>query len=103
MQLSYDLNVDALYISLSDQPVARTREIDDNTSIDLAEDGTVTGIEVISVRHPWPLASILADYGIQDAEQAQLRAYFPLAAHSPTPTISVAAPAPAAVLTSSAA
>ncbi len=31
MQLKYDLNVGALYIKLSDQAVARTRDIDDNS------------------------------------------------------------------------
>lgn len=76
MRLKYDLNVGALYIRLTEQPVARTREIDDNTFIDLGEDGGVIGIEVISIEHPWALDDVLRDYRIPPDEAAQLRAYF---------------------------
>ena len=76
MRLEYDLNVSALYISLSDHAVARTHELDDNTSIDFGEDGKVVGIEVISLMHRWPLSDILATYDIPADEAAQLRAYF---------------------------
>jgi len=76
MHLKYDLNVGALYIRLSDQAVARTRDIDDNTSVDLDDAGNVVGIEVVSIAHPWPLNDILRDYSIPAAEVAQLRAYF---------------------------
>jgi uncharacterized protein YuzE len=76
MRLKYDLNVGALYIGLADSPVARTREIDDNTFVDLGPDGAVAGIEVISIEHPWALDDILRDYEIAPDEAAQLRAYF---------------------------
>jgi len=98
MRLSYDLNVRALYIGLSGQPVARTREIDDNTNVDLDADGGVVGIEVISIDHPWPLSDILAGYDIPAGEQAQLLTYFPRAVQA-APAISIAAPAPSAALT----
>lgn len=76
MRLKYDLNVGALYIRLTDRPVARTREIDDNTLVDLDQDGIVVGIEVVSIEHPWALDDILRDYKIPAGEEAQLRAYF---------------------------
>jgi len=76
MRLEYDLNVGALYISPSDQAVARTHEVDDNTSVDLDADGQLVGIEVISLMHRWPLSDILATYDIPADEAAQLRAYF---------------------------
>ncbi|MGH3227308.1 MAG: DUF2283 domain-containing protein [Streptosporangiaceae bacterium] len=76
MRLKYDLNIGALYVALADRPVARTRELDDNTFIDLDEDGDVIGIEVISIRHPWALGDILREYSIPSDEVAQLRAYF---------------------------
>jgi uncharacterized protein YuzE len=76
MQLKYDLNVGALYIRLTDRPVARTREIDDNTVIDLDENGDVIGIEVISIEHPWAFDDVLRHYRIPPGEEAQLRAYF---------------------------
>lgn len=83
MQLEYDLNVGALYISLSDQPVAATEEAGDNANIDLGHDGRVVGIEVISAEHRWPLARILAKYQIDPADAAQLSAYFMSAGPAP--------------------
>jgi uncharacterized protein YuzE len=76
MRLKYDLNVGALYIGLADGPVARTREIDDNTLVDIGLDGSVVGIEVVSIEHPWALDDILRDYEIAPDEAAQLQAYF---------------------------
>lgn len=76
MRLKYDLNVGALYVRLTDRPVARTRELDHNTFIDLDSDGDVIGIEVVSIRHLWALGDILRDYRIPSDEAAQLRAYF---------------------------
>lgn len=76
MRLEYDLNVGALYISLSDRDVARTTTVDDNTCVDLGADGAVVGIEVIAIDYPWPVGDILRDYPIPADEAAQLRAYF---------------------------
>jgi len=76
MRLKYDLNVGALYVSLADGTVARTQDIDDNTSVDLDDAGAVVGIEVISIAHPWALDGILRAYSVPAAEAAQLRAYF---------------------------
>jgi uncharacterized protein YuzE len=76
MRLKYDLDINALYIKLSDHAVARTREIDDNTSIDLDGSGAVVGIEVVSTAHPWAFEQILNEYVIPAAELGQLRAYF---------------------------
>jgi uncharacterized protein YuzE len=84
MRLKYDLNVGALYIGLSDRAVARTRAVDDNTCIDLDENGAVVGIEVIAIGHPWPLEDVLRDYSIAAAAAAQLRAYF-----RPSPPVTV--------------
>jgi uncharacterized protein YuzE len=100
MQLKYDLDAGALYITLADRPVARTRGIDDNTSIDLDEAGEVVGIEVISIRHPWPLGRILREYSIPAAEAAQLRAYFTGTAETPVadpPALSIERNAPVSV------
>ncbi len=76
MQLKYDLNVGALYIKLSDHAVARTRSIDDNTSVDLDDAGGVVGIEVISIAHPWPIEAVLSSFSILPTDAAQLRVYF---------------------------
>ena len=100
MRLKYDLNVGALYIKLSDQAVARTRDIDDNTSVDLDGAGGVVGIEVISIAHPWALNVVLSDYGIPTAELVQLRAYFEPAVSGRTqeaPALSIQRNAPVCV------
>jgi uncharacterized protein YuzE len=76
MRLDYDLNVGALYISLSDHEVVRTHAIDDNTSVDLDADGVVVGIEVIATNYPWPVDAVLRDYRLPPGETAQLRSYF---------------------------
>jgi uncharacterized protein YuzE len=91
MQLEYDLSVRALYIRLSDKRIVRTREVDDNTNVDLAEDGTVVGIEVVDIDLPWAVAEILRDFDLPAGETEQVAGYFPFSA----PTISIGSPAPA--------
>jgi len=76
MQLKYDMNVGALYIRLSDGPVARTRDLDDNTSVDLDAADEVVGIEVISITQPWALHAVLSDFQVRPTDATQLRAYF---------------------------
>jgi uncharacterized protein YuzE len=76
MRLEYDLDVSALYIVLSDSPVAVTREHGDNANVDLDAEGRVVGIEVISAAHSWPLQAILSEYAIEETDAAQLLRYF---------------------------
>lgn len=76
MRLKYDLNVGALYIRLSDEPVARTVELDDNSNVDVDSAGVVIGIEVISIRYPWPLSRVLQNYALPPGEDVQLKTYF---------------------------
>lgn len=56
MQLEYDPQADALYISLQKKYVSRTREVEPGVSIDLDNKGRVIGFEVLDVskkvRHP---------------------------------------------------
>lgn len=76
MFLEYDLTVGALYIRLADGKVARTRELDDNTMVDVDEAGNVLGVEVVSADCPWALTEVLAMEGISAAAKAQMQAYF---------------------------
>jgi uncharacterized protein YuzE len=110
MQLEFDLNVGALYIRLSGQPVASTREYGDNANVDFDQDQHIVGIEVISAAHQWPLGEILRRHtDIDPASAAQLVAYFtpgrlpsvaqgrretvPVITAEPTPPTSVLVPA----------
>jgi uncharacterized protein YuzE len=100
MRLKYDLDAGALYITLAGRPVARTRDIDDNTSVDMDAAGEPVGIEVISISHPCALTRILREYSIPADEAAQLRAYFMGTADAPVadaPALSIKPSAPVCV------
>jgi uncharacterized protein YuzE len=48
MRISYDSEVDALYIRLIDETVeVTTRQVSDDVAIDYAPDGAIVGIEVL--------------------------------------------------------
>jgi uncharacterized protein YuzE len=48
MRISYDSDVDALYIRLIDETIeVTTRQVSDDVAIDYAPDGAVVGIEVL--------------------------------------------------------
>jgi len=95
MRLKYDMSVGALYIRLTDAPVARTREVDDNTMVDLDAAGEVIGIEVVSIAHPWPVDEVLRSCAIPAGEEAQIRAYFTSPLLYAAPAVSVDRNAPA--------
>jgi uncharacterized protein YuzE len=76
MRLDFDLNVGALYISLSDHDVARTRVVDDNTMVDLDAGGVAVGIEVIATAYPWPVEDVLRDFRMPPGQVEQVRSYF---------------------------
>lgn len=78
MRLTHDLDADALYITISDQPVTKTLEVDDETMVDVDANGDIVGIEVITVNRIWPLDEVLRRYRVSEQDTRQLRALFPL-------------------------
>lgn len=68
VRLAHDLNADALYITLTDVPVARTIEIDPCTMVDVDANGQPVGIEVISPRRHWPLTEITQRFTLDPAD-----------------------------------
>jgi uncharacterized protein YuzE len=62
----YDRDADALYIRLSDHKVARTTEIDANRMLDLDEQGSAVGLEVLSPATNLTIAPIARRYGFDD-------------------------------------
>lgn len=110
MQLEYDLNVAALYIRLSGEPVAQTDEAGDDAAVDLDAAGRVVGIEILSAAGQRALPGILASYDIEAADAEQIKAYFkteagtngaeqrlliPVAKATPAPPLAVGEPAAA--------
>ena len=49
MRVAYDEVADAAYVSFSHQPVAKVRELSDVCIVDMGEDGSVVGVELLSV------------------------------------------------------
>lgn len=92
---SYDLDANALYITVTDHQVARTVEIDAATLVDVDPAGFLVGIEVLSPQRCWPLEDILGRFGVAEADAEQLRVYFPYPAQlvppeHPAPRVPVA-------------
>ena len=48
-QMEYDKGADAIYIYLSDKPVAYTKKLDDMRYVDYTSDDTPVGIELLCV------------------------------------------------------
>ncbi|MEA3385987.1 MAG: DUF2283 domain-containing protein [Thermodesulfobacteriota bacterium] len=59
MKISYDKEVDALYIELSNQAPEAVVEIEEGMNIDVSSDGTIVGIELIDASRKIPLDSFL--------------------------------------------
>ena len=47
MLVTYDPEADATYVSLTDTPVAKTRQFGDSVSVDLDEVGSPVGVELL--------------------------------------------------------
>jgi uncharacterized protein YuzE len=74
--MTYDQNVDALYIRLTDSPVARTDQIDPGTLVDLDDSGSLVGVEVLRPSRIWPLREVLTRFEIAAEDRALLEAFF---------------------------
>jgi uncharacterized protein YuzE len=59
MKVSYDKEVDALYIELSTQKPDGVIEIEEGINIDLTSDGNIVGIELLDAAKKIPLDSFL--------------------------------------------
>ncbi len=51
MRMTYDKEVDAVYIYVTDAPYARGKRLDDQRRIDYDSDDDVRGIELLNVSH----------------------------------------------------
>ncbi len=65
MLVTYDPEADATYVSLTDTPVAKTRQFGDSVSVDLDEVGSPVGVELLMAPASVTsgvLAPLLAEY-----------------------------------------
>lgn len=58
MKLTLDREANAAYVYVTERPVARTRELDENRILDLDSDGEVRGIEFLNVSYGVHLAGL---------------------------------------------
>ena len=54
MKVKYDSDADAMYISLMDGKVSKTKPADDYVILDYDEKGNVIGIEILFVKERMP-------------------------------------------------
>lgn len=58
MNISYDLQADAMYITFQKDKVKDTLKIQDGIIIDLNKEGSLLGIEILDVSKRMPLKSL---------------------------------------------
>ena len=88
MRLDYDLDAHALYVTISNEPVARTVEMDASTFVDVDADGRLVGIEVLDYAKPWPLERVIAECEVSPPHAACLRAVQAAGCRAPEVTLS---------------
>jgi len=64
MQLTFDQEANALYVKLTDTPVARTHTERPGVLLDLTESGELVGIELLDPANASVVPSLLSKYGV---------------------------------------
>lgn len=70
MRLSYDIDADALAISIEAGVTDRTIEIDSGMMVDVDVDGHVLTIEIIRPARPWPLTELFERFHFRPEDRA---------------------------------
>ncbi|MGI5273142.1 DUF2283 domain-containing protein [Nonomuraea sp. CA-218870] len=76
MRFDYDMDADALYVTITREPVAATHPIEDLTSVDVDAEGSPVGIEVIAPVRAWAIDKVLTRYQIADDDRDLLLAHY---------------------------
>ena len=64
MRIRYDSDADAMYITLRDDEVDYTKEIDKNTILDFNKKGEVVGVEILFVKERNP--NLLKEFQVEN-------------------------------------
>ncbi len=64
MKIRYDPDADAMYITLREEEVDHTKEIDENTIIDFNKDDEVIGVEILFVKERNP--NLLKEFQVEN-------------------------------------
>lgn len=60
MKITYDKEVDAAYIRLSDGQPSGVVEISEGVNLDMTEDGKIVGIEILDATQKFPLQALFS-------------------------------------------
>lgn len=60
MKITYDKEVDAAYLRLSDGQPSGVIEISEGVNLDLTEDGKLIGIEIVDATKKFPLETLFS-------------------------------------------
>jgi len=77
IELKWDTEADALYITLTAAEWDHTDEIEDGTYVYVDARDNPIGIEIHHPERPWPLEQIFSRYRVINRTAEELRAYFP--------------------------
>lgn len=72
MRWEFDADAGSLYVSLRDQEVDHQEELPDGVVVDVANDGAVVGIEVLSAWAPFDWPSLIRRFQLDENETASL-------------------------------
>lgn len=72
MNYIYDPEADALYVSLIEGTVNHTVELDDGVVVDVAEDGTALGIDVMVPSGGWSADQIVSQFALGESAKGFL-------------------------------
>lgn len=70
MRWTYDLNSDALYVYLDDEPVSGQVEMADGSVVDVDAQGRAVGVEVLSASKGWDIGAVIQRFNL-DAETGE--------------------------------
>lgn len=67
ISISIDTEAEAAYVRFSDREVARTVELSPSTLVDVADDGTAIGVEILGPGGTIPRDALTRDFGVDKA------------------------------------
>lgn len=74
LQITIDTDAAAAYISVSDNPVVRTVRVGPRALVDMDEWDVAVGIELLTLRGPYPITSIVSETHVHSDVQALIAA-----------------------------
>lgn len=77
ISITVDTALNAAYIQLSNEPVARTVEFNDLVLVDVDEFGVAVGIEVLDEGAPLPFSELITDFHVHSEVVDLLRVIRP--------------------------